>query len=62
MKVLRWLGQYNKFLIALTMAFLYWFQGYYGVELPFGEAEVSMFWMFITSVLVYLIPNVKDER
>lgn len=61
MKIIQWLGQYNKFLVALTMAILYWFQGYYGVELPIGEMEVSMFWMFITSVLVYLIPNTKKD-
>ena len=61
MTILKWLGQYNKFLIAFTMALLYWLQGYTGVELPVGETEVAMFWMFISSVLVWLIPNVKDK-
>lgn len=61
MTIIRWLGQYNKFLVALTMTVLYWFQGYYGVELPVGESEVYMFWMFITSVLVYLVPNIKKD-
>lgn len=62
MRLLKWLGQYNKFLVALTMTVLYWFQGYTGMELPVGEIEVSMFWMFITSVLVYFIPNIKGDK
>lgn len=62
MTLLRWLGSYNKFLVALTMAVLYWLQGYYGVELPISEAEVSMFWMTITSILVYVIPNIKKDK
>lgn len=61
MTILRWLGSYNKFLVALTMTGLYWLQGYYGVEIPVTEQEVSMFWMTVTSVLVYVIPNVKDK-
>lgn len=59
MTILKWLGQYNKFLIAFTMALLYWLQGYFGVELPVGETEVTMFWMFVTSILVYIIPNMR---
>lgn len=62
MTILRWLGQYNKFLVALTMAILYWFQGYTGMELPIGEAEVAMFWMIISSVLVYFVPNMPKDK
>lgn len=61
MRIARLLGKYNKFLIALTMAILYFLQDYTGVELPIGEAEVAMFWMVITSLFVYLVPNMKGD-
>ena len=62
MKFLKELGKYNKAFVAATMAILYFVQAYSGMELPVDEAEVSMFWMVITSFLVYLIPNTKKEE
>ena len=59
MYFLRWLTQYNKFLVALTMALVYFFQDHYGVVLPVDETTAAGFWMFVSAVLTYAVPNTK---
>lgn len=61
MKLLKWLTQYNKFLVSVTMAGIYFLNAFYGVELPIGETEAAIFWMFITSILTFAVPNTKPE-
>jgi hypothetical protein len=62
MKLIRWLAQYNKFLVALTMAVIYFMQDYFGVVLPVDETTVAAFWMFISAILTFAIPNIPVEE
>ena len=58
-----YLARYNKFIVALTMTVLYFISDYYGVEMPVDESTVAGFWMFISAILTYLIPNIyKDDQ
>jgi hypothetical protein len=61
-KFVKWLTQYNKFLVALTMALVYFLQDHYGVVLPVDEGTVTAFWMFISAVLVYAVPNTQPDN
>lgn len=61
MKFISWLAQYNKFLVALTMTVIYFVNDNYGVEIPIDEGSVAGFWMFLSSILTYLVPNIKKE-
>jgi hypothetical protein len=62
MRFVKWLTQYNKFLVAMTMALVYFLQDYYQVELPVDQTTVESFWMFISAILVFLVPNGKAEE
>jgi len=62
MRFLRWIGQYNKALVAFTMAIIYFFNARYGIELPIDEESVTIFWLTISGILTYLVPNVKKEN
>ena len=61
MKFIKWLTQYNKFLVALTMAAVFFINQNYGVDLGISETEAASFWMFISAILTFLIPNKSLE-
>jgi len=50
---------YNKALVAVAMAFLYYLNQNYGVELPVSEDQANLLVGMITALLVYMVPN-KD--
>jgi hypothetical protein len=62
MRFVKWLTQYNKFLVAMTMALVYFLQDHYQFELPVDQTTVESFWMFISAILVFLVPNGKAEE
>jgi len=49
--------KYNKALVAVVMALVYFINQKYGVELPFNEAEANLLVGLLTSILVWAIPN-----
>ena len=62
MQFIKWLTQYNKFLVALTMAMIFFLQDRSGVQLPIDQDTVASFWMFISAILTFLVPNAKPEE
>jgi hypothetical protein len=62
MKFVKWLTQYNKFLVALTMAMIYFLQDHYQVTLPIDEDTAASFWMFVSAILTFAVPNTKPEK
>lgn len=62
MRFVKWLAQYNKFLVAMTMAVIYFLQNTYQVELPVDEEMVTSFWMFVSAILVFLVPNGEGNK
>lgn len=56
-----WLSQYNKALVPLTMAIVYWVNAKYGVELPIDETSVMILWGTIGSLVTFAVPNTKPE-
>ena len=57
MKFLANLGRYNKALVPLTMAVVYFLNSRYGVEIPLDEATANTIWMTVGAFLTFLIPN-----
>lgn len=60
MKFVRWITQYNKFLISATMGVIYFTNSKYGVEIPLDEATVAAIWSAVTSLAVFITPNRQE--
>lgn len=61
MKIISWLAQYNKALVPLIMAGVYFLNATYGWELPVDEASVVTTLGLLTTILVWAVPNKKVE-
>lgn len=61
MKFLRWLTQYNKALVALTMAVVYFLNSKYGIVIPLDETTANTLWLTISAFITFLVPNTKGE-
>lgn len=44
------------------MAVIYFVQDFYGVVLPVDETTVAAFWMFISAILTFAVPNIPAEK
>lgn len=57
MKIINFLAQYNKALVPLVMAGVYFLNATYGFEIPLKESDVMVVFGVVTSVLTWLVPN-----
>ena len=62
MKILRWLARYNKALVPLTMAIVYYLNSRYGWTIPLDETSANTIWMTIGAFITYLVPNVDYNK
>jgi hypothetical protein len=51
------LSQYNKFLIALTMAGLSFAKSYFNIDIGVDEVTAGNLIAALTAILVYMVPN-----
>lgn len=59
--MISWLAQYNKALVPLAMALIYFLNTTYGIEIPLSESEVMTVLTILTTFFVWLVPNKKAE-
>jgi hypothetical protein len=60
--MIRWLAQYNKAFVPLIMAFIYFLNAHYGIEIPLDETQVMIIFGVITSFITWLVPNKSMEK
>lgn len=60
-KTLLFLSRYNKALVPLTMALVYFLNTKYGVKIPLDEQTANTIWMTVGAFITFLVPNGKGE-
>lgn len=59
MKFLNWIAQYNKALVPVTMAVVYYLNTKYGIDIPIKESDAVIIWMTISGFITWAVPNKK---
>jgi len=59
MKFLNWIAQYNKALVPVTMAVVYYLNTKYGIDIPIKESDAVVIWMTISGIITWAVPNKK---
>ena len=59
MKFLNWIAQYNKALVPVTMAVVYYLNTKYGIDIPIKESDAAIIWMTISGFITWVVPNKK---
>ena len=55
-------GLYNKFWVALLMAFIAFLRAHYDIDLGLDEDSAAALVGAVTAVLIYLVPNKPIRR